>query len=537
MKNLFLLFSVLLFSATTSQSQELNINWGESFDSSTEVETIIGISNNTMVAYSSKGKKNYIETYDVEKGYIQLNSSEYEVPEVAGQQTGLLNITLRGDKVFALIYGYEKKTKSFAIYSQYLSLEGSPIGVLDEIYTSSAVDAKIKDQIVDVRFSPNKKYALMFFDRTNKERTNFFSDVVIMNLKDAEAPIQTQKYDFAMRSGSSEDVNYKMYHSIDNNGSYFFMTQRVELTKRVISDFTLGVQGYHNDGSEIGTTVIKDDERVLLSPTIVTDNDKYIVVGYYMSNPKKRANISGYAGLFTARLDSQLSVEKLTIEEFSDDFFLDLYSEGKIARMNKKDKEIQVPAPYTMDYIIPHSDGTLTVLSEFYLVTVQQDKGARTTTTQYGNIIYYKIGADGKIMASDVIKKLQMSATSSIGIGLAGGSLSMFMSYETKDKRKKYWSYALSTDEDNVYLVFNDNLKNADDDEDDLSRALSIPSKGVPFLATISNDGSFTKEAMSDSQDSDTYCVPQVIYHLDESNFIIWGVRRKENKFGEATIK
>lgn len=533
-----LLLALILCACTSLFGQQLDINWGESFDSKTEVEKIIGSSGTTMVTLSSKGKKRYLETYNTSKGYKQIGSTEYIVPEIKGKVTGLLNIALRGDKIFALVYGYDKKAKAFSIHTQYLTLAGKPSGKMEEVYASDAADEKIRDRIVDVRFSPNSNYALMFFDRTNADRTTFYSDVVIMNLKDAKASIQTEQYSFPMRESKSESVNYKMYHSIDNAGSYFFMTERVELASKVISDFTLSVKGYDVKGKLIGETDIKDDERVLLSPAIISNNGKYVVVGYYMNNPKKRANISGYAGLFSARLNGDLSVEDLKIEKFSDEFFENLYSKKKIERMNSKSKEILVPVPYTIDQIVAHADGSLTVLSEFYTVVVTQSKQGKTTTTTYGNIIYYKINNEGKIFASDVIKKLQSSSTQTIsaGVGFASG-LDMFVSYETKDKRKKYWSYAMTTDGENVFLIFNDNVKNANDDDDELSKALTNPAKGVPFLATISENGTFTKKAMSDSQDTDTYCVPQVIYNQEDGSFIIWGVRRKENKFGVASIK
>jgi hypothetical protein len=538
MKNqLNILFVCLCLIVGNATAQKLDINWGNSFDSATDVKKIVGSYKNTMVALTSKGKGNFIETYNIDKGFTLASSASYEVPKIDGNESGLLNIALRDGKIFALVYGFNKKTKSFSIYAQYLTLEGKQQGKLTEVYASSAADEKIKDRIVDVRFSPDQSKALIFFDRTNADRTIFYSDVVVVDLNDAEAEPTVEKEEFVMRSGKSESVIFKMYHSIDNDGQHFYMTEKIELAKKVISEFTLSIKGMDINGKEIGNTVIKDDERVLLSPTIVSDKNHFVVVGYYMNNPKKRATVSGYAGLFVAKLANDLSVESLKTTKFSDKFFMDLYSDKKIERMNSKGTEILVPAPYTMDNIILHSDGTMTVLSEYYLVTVTDNgKGGRTTMTQYGNIIYYKINPDGDLLASDVIKKMQASSTTSIGLGITTG-VSMFVSYETKDNKKKYWSYALATKDNEVFLVFNDNVKNMNDDEDDMSKALVNPNKSIPYLVTISEDGTFKKKAMSDSQDTDTFCVPQITYPLSEDKFIIWGVRKKENKFGVAEIK
>lgn len=541
--NLFLtaiLVAVLTFTVNVGFAQNLSIEWGKSFDSSTEVQKILGFTGNQMVAYSSKGKNNYIETYE-DKGLSLVNSAIYETPEIGSTQTGLLNITLGQGKVIAIVYSYDKKTKSFSLHMQQLSTEGKQIGRLEELYASNASDERIKDRIVDVEYSQDNTKLLVFFDRTDKDRLKFFSDVVVVDLNKPDESAYVGKYEFTMREAKSEKVDFKMYHSLENDGKFFFMREKIEFTKKVISDFALDVDGYNLNGDKIGETKLQDEGKVLMSPCIISNNDNtgFNIVGYYMSNPKKRAAVDGYAGLFVADLGSDMDVKSFKSTQFKDNFFLDLYSQRRIDRLKEKGKEILVPAPFTMDYVILHTDGTMTILSEYYQVIVTDNgKGQRTTQTVYGSIIMLKVNADAEILADDVIKKMQTSSTTSIGLGVGTmPGISMFVSYETKDKRKKYWSYAISMKDDNIYLVFNDNVKNSNDDEDELSSALTNPSKSIPFLVTIDPDGKFTKTAMAESGDTETYCVPQITYHIDDDNFIIWGVRRKENKFGRATIK
>lgn len=516
-------------------AQKLDIDWGESFDSQTDVQKILGFSNNTMIAFSTKGKKKYIEHYD-ESGFKQIASNVYEVPDLDGYNSGLLNITIKNDKILAIVYGYSKKTKSFILYAQMMNPDAEQIGKLIEIYKSEEVDERIKDAIVDVRFSMDNKKMLVFFDRSDKDRLTFSSDAVLVDLTSSDFKPTVERLKIPMRDGKSENVDFKMTHSVENEGNHFFISQKIEFTKKVISNFELNVTGYNNSGEKIGESKITDKESVLLNPAIITVDKGFTVVGYYMNNPRKRAFISGYGGLFVANLNKDLSVEGLKKSEFSNEFFKDLYSERYINRMSGKGKEILVPAPYAMDNIVLHSDGTMTILSEYYLVTVTDNgKGGRTTTTNYGNIIYYKLSADGDIVASDVVKKNQVSSTTSISLGV-GGSLSMFVSFETKDQRKKYWSYAVAVNDGVVYLVFNDHRKNMENEDGEISASLMMPSKGLPYLVTINPDGTFTKKAMADASDDETYCVPQITYQLDVDSFIIWGVRRKENKFGVAKI-
>jgi hypothetical protein len=528
---------LILFLAFTwlGLAQNLSIDWGSSFDSNSDVQKILGFANKKMIAFTARGKKRFIEQYDA-KTFAQLSSAEFNLPEISGQSVGLLNITISEEDILTVLYGYNKKTKSFSLYTQTLTPSGKEKSKLEEFYVSEGDEDKIKDAIVDVRFSPDNSKMLIFFDRANRERLKFMSDVVLIDLNNLD-DVKNTKLEYIMREEKSENVQFKMTHIVDNDGSYFFISQRTEFMKKVISNFELNVEGFDAKGESIGKSQIKDNESLLLNPTMIKTDKGYSVVGYYMTNPKKRATITGYTGLFVAKLDKNLEVKELKKNDFKDEFFKDLYSERYIRRMTEKQREIQVPAPYSMDNIILHSDGTLTILSEYFLVTVTDNgKGQRTTTTNYGHIIYYKLSPDGEITSADVVKKNQISSTSSIGLGIGGGALSMFMSFETKDQRKKYWSYCYAIKGDLIYLVFNDHRKNEVNEDGEISASLANPAKGLPYLVEIREDGTFTKKAMGEASDEDTYCVPQITFQTNTEEFIIWGVKRKENKFGKATI-
>ncbi|WP_430401700.1 hypothetical protein [Fluviicola sp.] len=535
MRRITLLIVFSYFGVLFSFAQDLSIDWGTSFDSNTDVQKILGFSGKKMVVFSSKGKKRYIEEYD-EKGFGQLSSNEYDMPDIPGQSVGLLNITISEENVLVVLYGYNKKTKSFSLYTQSLGTNGKEKSKLDEFYTSEGDEDKIKDAIVDVRFSPDNSKMLVFFDRANKERTKFMSDIVMIDLNDLKN-ITDKSEEYTMRDSKAESVTFRMAHTIDNEGAFFFISQRTEFAKKAISNFELNVKGYNSKGDKIGESEVADQECLFLNPNMIKTDQGYTMVGYYMTNPKKRAIITGYTGLFVAKFDKGVNLKDIKKNDFTDEFFKDLYSERYIRRMTEKQKEIQVPAPYSIDNIVLHTDGTMTILSEFFLVTVSDNgKGQKTTTTNYGNIIYYKLSTDGNITKADVVKKNQISSTSSIGIGIGGGALSMFMSFETKDQRKKYWSYSLAIKGDLIYLLFNDHRKNMLNEDGEISASLANPAKGLPYLVEITEDGNFTKKAMADASDEDTYCVPQITYQTEAEEFIIWGVKRKENKFGKATI-
>lgn len=520
-----------------SSGQNLDIEWGDSFDSNTEVQKILGFIDGKMYAFSIKGKKYFLDQHS-EKSFKQISSSEYKVPEIDGFDSGLLNIAITENGILAVVYGYSKKTKSFVLFAQSLKPNGQSNGKMKELYKSTPVDDKIVDPVVDVRFSPDNKKMLVFFDRSDKARLNFSSDVVVVDLFSSDLKTATEKFSFAMREDKSDNSAFKAFHYVENSGKFFLLTQRIEFEKKVISNFELEVIGYDFDGKKLGSTKIRDKESMLLEPTIIATDKGYSIVGYYATNPRKRAFVSGYSGVFHVHLDANLEVSSINKNELSKKFFTDLYSERFIKRKTEKKEEILVPAPYTMDKIMVHSDGSMTILSEFYQVLIQTDgRGGKTTTTNYGSIIFYKLDKQGNLTSADVIKKNQASTTMTIGLGIGGGAAAMFVNFETKDKLKKYWSYASYMKDDIVYLVFNDHRKNELNEDGEISRSLTNPTKGFPYLATITQDGNFTKKGMAGANDEETYCAPQVSLSLGERGFILWGVRKKENKFGLASIK
>lgn len=530
-----LLLLPVLFIGFSAGAQDLSIDWGSEFDSKSEIQKVLGFADGQMVAYSIKGKNRYIETYS--KGEMKLlNTADYDLPKIDGKTSGMLNVTLGGNDINMLLYVYTKKTRSFKLYVQTLDLKGKEKGSPKEIYDSGESDDKIKDARVDVVFSRDNTKAVVYFDRSDRDRLNFLSDNLVLDITEGIEVISSSKLEFEIRSDKTENITHKAYHAVENDGSFSLIREKLETRILKILGFGLEVGRYTNQGDLIGETEISQEGMIFMSPTMVVSDGKVKMVGYYMNNEKGSAFVSGYSGLFVADFSSEMEIESLKTNQFTYEFMNNVYGKNTVARMEKKGKELRVPAQYTMNDIFIHSDGSLTVLSEYFQVVSTTDRGQTTTTTTYGSVLYFKLDSEGVLGASDAIKKLQQSSTTTIGISLGIG-LSMFASVELPDKKMKYWSYAASMKDDNIYLVFNDHFKNQDDGEDDLKRALVNPKKGVPYLATISANGDFDKRAMVDSDDSETYLVPQVTYATDESEFIIWGIWKKANKFGIAAIE
>lgn len=533
-----LLLSLILVLQNVA-AQELDIEWGEEFDSATEVQKILGETDGKMVAYSIKGKKRFIETYDPVAGFRQTGSAPFELPEIGGKKSSMLNIALTGDHVTALLYVYKKKTKSIALYSYAVETDGRKRGDPIEVYKSAENDERINDRKVDVRFSYDNSKVLVFFDRINKKRTVLSSDIVVFDLKNELTKLSSTSHDFTLSSAEGGRADVKVYHSVEVDGSYHTINEIIEYKRQGgVEAFKLMIFAYDQNGNETGSVALQEGNKVLLSPALIVKDDGIFVVGYLMDNRNSLSSVKGYTGIFCAELGHDLSLKSLKTNSFSDEFMENIFSKKKIERYHKQDRTLRVPHYYTMDEIIVHADGSYTVLSEYLRVVVTRTSSGQVTQTLYGPILFFKLNAEGELVSSDAIKKAQMSSTKPTGIGGNFGVIGFVISVEPPDKLLKFWSYASVVGEDGtIYLVFNDHLKNSNDDIDDLSKPLKHPRRSVPYLVAIKPDGTFEKKAMISSADSETYAVPQVVYQISASELYIWGVWRKQNKFGLATIK
>ena len=224
-----ILFSLpLLLIGFSVSAQELDIDWGEEFDSKSEIQKILGLSSDgTLVAYSIKGKNRYIETY-AENTMKLTNTADYELPDLGGKVNGMLNVALIGNEVNMLLYSYSKKTRSFKLYVQTLEINGKEKSAPKEIYDSGASDEKAKDAKVDLVFSPDNTKAVVFFDRSDRDRLTFSSDNLVINLEGELSVVSTSKFEFEIRSDKSENVTHKAYHQVENDGSFTIVREKLE---------------------------------------------------------------------------------------------------------------------------------------------------------------------------------------------------------------------------------------------------------------------------------------------------------------------
>lgn len=250
-------------------------------------------------------------------------------------------------------------------------------------------------------------------------------------------------------------------------------------------------------------------DKFISSLDIYTDFAEGVVAiaGFYSDEEVGSAKGSFYISLDQKKLETRTS----SFEPFSDAFMTRLMSERDV----KRGKELW---SFKIKELVKREDGGVVVVGEqSYAKTYTNStpNGGFSTTTVYGanDIIAIHIKADGNMGWTAHIPKTQ------------------------SDETKKYLSYVLLVDGDQLHFVFNDhrkNLKRLQKGKD--LKTYSGGRSSVAILASIDGKGNVTRRELFSADDAKTVLCPGSAYPLDRNQVLLFGVRDWYAKFGTMSI-
>lgn len=186
-------------------------------------------------------------------------------------------------------------------------------------------------------------------------------------------------------------------------------------------------------------------ENQINAANIQVDEDGHIYFGGFYTSEKQATKSSG--GTYFVKIDgTRQSVLQQQVEAFDPAFLTSGLSDGKANRTTKrlkKGKSIE-DSFYLLDQIIIKSDGSVAFVGEERIENVRSTTNSSSGATSisyhytYGNIVIAEFDANGSRKWSKKIVKNQQSSND------AGF----------------FFSYSVSLVNNNLYFVFNDNVKN-----------------------------------------------------------------------------
>ena len=157
---------------------------------------------------------------------------------------------------------------------------------------------------------------------------------------------------------------------------------------------------------------------------------------------------------------------------------------------------------------------------------------------KHQTIAVVSIDKDGKQEWVRAIPKNQYFETKSFSIGavFGGGFVSAWLDIPLSSDKSVYHSIVVGVSGENIQIIYNDNVANVKVSHfRDTKRLLGF-NKAVPVSVIVSPDGEIKKEILMDRDKKEVVLRPRISYQDDYDHVIIYGNKRKKDKFGTITF-
>jgi len=304
---------------------------------------------------------------------------------------------------------------------------------------------------------------------------------------------------------------------LSNSGEFFVAATEYLGEKKIFKPSKVKRHIYQLNENGLFDYVLKLKGKYIYSYTFKTNEyDDLILAGLYTEAGKV-----GVAGTFYLRWDSKdNNVDVEHLEAFPDDFITQGWSDRSKKKAEKKKKAPTLYKYMVRQLVTTNDGGALLVAEQYYSVTrtYRSSNGATRTVTYYyyNDIIVSRLDEDGNFKWNKKVRKYQVSTND-------GGY---------------YSSFAFHFDDNNIYIMYNDNIKNYDESGKPVSdNSRIVPTnfasnkKNVTSIVTIGlNDGEFKKEQLFNKKETGTIAVPKIHYSDEEGNRLYFYTKKGKNE-------
>ncbi len=316
-------------------------------------------------------------------------------------------------------------------------------------------------------------------------------------------------------------------HYLSNTGDYFISVTEFEPAeeKKIFKNYLnyKAMHILHITPDNLEDFTINLEGKRVEAMTMNSDNDRiFTFAGIYGDQGK-----AGVTGLFylRANFDKQEVIDE-GFEKFGKDFITQDWSDRQKEKAEKQEQKGK-GEPQLYNYVMRQTevlkDGSVVGSLEQYYVVVRTYRDPRTgsTTTTYtyyyNDIIAFKVGVDGGFDWLKKLNKYQVSTND-------GGP---------------YSSYARFVDDGKLCFIFNDHVKNYDEQGKFLDADKTYPAnfgkkKNVVAIVTVDmENGEISRKTFFDRQEITALAVPK-LFHIDykTNEMLLYAVYGRKERFG-----
>lgn len=523
---------VMLTVSVLAKSQEIQIHNGAQFQvtSLETVETVMDASDSQTSFLTRAGFiGNKFRVLNLDGELNEMSKFDIELPEIEGKKVKYFWATKLGSSVYFLSRYFDSKANTYYMYASELDPSNGTFKRHFEAVkvTDDKFNSLVKPFDATRSADSTKVLFLTRYPTKGSENARYGLKV----LKDDMSPLWSKDIEFPI-----EDKYFTMMDlEIDGEGNVHLvasirMTNDEKDEKDSESRYYVNVYSYFWESGELKQYEVGFQEEIMRTIDLqLNRSGELIGTGFY----SERKLVDSYKGFFYLRIDPKSKeVVAKNLSPFSTELLAELIGDRKA----EKGKEMP---PYIVRASIPLSDGGMAVVAEHYVYRQSTDSEGNTTESWlYGNAVVMFLDSEGKMTSAGVIKKKQFCTAKNgqatlmqkLGIGVYPGVNEL-----------PYYGISIMENNKNVYIMYNENPKNAERLKND-QKPLSVRQKtSVTQLVSFTPDGNLTSDVLFKSQDKEAgYSMPlmprsSIQYSANE--MIVFGRKGKNMRVSRITIK
>ena len=499
-----LLLNVLCVFISISYANAQKIKWGglnkSTFFTSQFLPKILGEDDANFYTYAKHGTTNVfaIEAYKKNNG-DQVYTVEFNAGQ-SNKRVWLEKAVLMNDKIMIFISEFSNKNNTSEMY---VKVYTAKTGKIEKdrvfLFTEDTDENYLNAGRFDAFTSPDNSKILINYFNYNPKKNKFYDNFLLFDEELKKITGRENSYD-------GEQGDDGSFYTLDNNGNLYYLKN--SNTPSIVSydvenDYEKWEEQIQlkNLNLDFGGIVTE------LNLKVNQQNDLYIYGIYSKSNNNlynsaPKGAFDGYIYIKVDNKSKEIVQEKSVLLEQS------LIDEIK-ANMGKYEMYFNLDA-------IQLNDGGTVLTSEF---SIKLPNGSKSRV-RYGDVVVSKISKTGVLDWSLRIPKRQQYTASNL-------QLPWF--------HKPFFKYTSFTDENNLYILFNDHLKN----DFTIQNTPELKTMGNPNSSKISiysinlNTGKYSTSSLNGNKENGVAMMAPICYQKKQgSSAIVFSKNGRKYTFG-----
>ena len=526
------LVGLTLLIAGFTTAQNVTVVNGAPFEMnkrSESIERVLNMQRDDFSFLTKKGRKTY-RVVSLDEKLAMDASKELDLPEVNKKEVKYVDAGQIGETTYFFSQSFDSKADEMTLYASDLNVSR---GKFNQHYEAMVLKDdkfnRFQRPFNVIRSADSTKIMFItLYPAKRKENARIGVKVTDNDLNEIwknDIVFDQENRDFSV-------LNYL----VDNDGNLHMAARnRLENSEKKAKGskgrYYVSLYSYFHEDSELKEYEVGFKDEVILSAQLqLNKSNEIICTGFY---GLKKLFDSGMKGFFFVKIDpSTRNVTASNLSPFDKKFLGQLMNERK-ANKGKGLFNYVVRAAY------PMADGGMTVVSEYY--HYQEVKDAEGNTVKqiwtYGNVLVFFLDAEGKMKTYSILEKNQTCSTK----GTAGTLMALAgVSITPGVNELAYYGIATMMKDDQLYLLYNENPKNAARVKEGKNPKSVRQKSSVTQLVTFDREGDISADVLFKSKDkSQGYkmpLMPRYNFQFKEGGMLVVGRKGKNARVTEISV-